>query len=419
MIEKIIPFIQDKVMVNTVFGAAFWLTFLGSIAYQLKAVPVWLWDKFTYYIIYTCYIEETDDLYYMFESWLSKYYTEKYRNVEASIKEKRELGGEMSKVVSMNDAPNKKINIPPLFYRQFSSHFWIFYNAVPLKIFKGREKLEGARNLRSVYLNHFTIKGFRAKKIVDNILQEVTKKYAEDKVTKEGVEVNIRDYDSWQPLFRLKSRPMDSVILSPKIKECAINTIDHFINARDWFQKRGIPYKLGILLYGSPGNGKTTFIKALATKYNKSIYFLNLQGCTNNQFETVFRQVGDNSILVIEDIDSAFKNKRDIKDNKDKDQVTFTTLLNCIDGIISKEGSITIFTTNHINKLDPALIRPGRVDLKMKFPDPSINEVRTYFKKFFGKELNMRKLKHRYSMAKLQEIFIKYRNEPDKARRTL
>ncbi len=95
-----------------------------------------------------------------------------------------------------------------------------------------------------------------------------------------------------------------------------------------------------------------------------------------------FESISSKAILLIEDIDTIFKKTRKV-DSK----LSFSTLLNCLDGAFYKEGIITIITTNHIEKLDAALIREGRIDVKLLIDNPSIDSIKKYVNNFFGQKI--------------------------------
>lgn len=155
----------------------------------------------------------------------------------------------------------------------------------------------------------------------------------------------------------------------------------------------GIPYRRGYLLYGAPGSGKSSFITALAGSLDLSICLLNLseRGLTDGKLTYLLSNLPDASILLLEDIDAAFPASRSRSHAKMEDAgdgfvpgVTFSGLLNALDGVASSESRIVFMTTNHAERLDPALVRPGRVDLSLELGDADEHQVRLMFQKFYG-----------------------------------
>ncbi|XP_026431417.1 AAA-ATPase ASD, mitochondrial-like [Papaver somniferum] len=175
----------------------------------------------------------------------------------------------------------------------------------------------------------------------------------------------------------------DKLAMDKEKKEDSIKDLIAFSKAKDYYKKIGKAWKRGYLLYGPPGTGKSTMIAAISEYMNYDIYDLELSvHGGNSELRKLLLDTSDKSIIVIEDIDCniALTNKRMTKKKKqskkekayekrlaeirgDKD-VTLSGLLNFIDGLWSSTGGerLIIFTTNHIEKLDPALIRRGRMD---------------------------------------------------------
>ncbi|EAQ93655.1 hypothetical protein CHGG_01890 [Chaetomium globosum CBS 148.51] len=167
---------------------------------------------------------------------------------------------------------------------------------------------------------------------------------------------------------RLK-RPLGSVVLDEGVKEGLVADVKEFLKAQQWYTDRGVPYRRGYLLYGPPGTGKTSFIQALAGELDYSVAMINLSemGMTDDLLAQLLTQLPEKSILLLEDVDAALANRR----QRDPDgysgrTVTASGLLNALDGLAAGEDRIAFLTTNHIDRLDPALIRPGRVDMMVR-----------------------------------------------------
>ena len=222
----------------------------------------------------------------------------------------------------------------------------------------------------------------------------------------------------------------------------------------------GIPYRRGYLLHGPPGSGKSSFIQALAGSLGYDICLLNLseRGLADDKLFHLLSNAPERSIILMEDVDAAF-NKR-VQTSEDgyvakffsyeialqlngrglmmsffslcaryQSSVTFSGFLNALDGVASGEERIIFLTTNHMEKLDPALIRPGRVDLACLIDDASPSQAKRLFTRFYDSEQNTdlenlgvelesvvdREMKEgrRVSMAALQGTFI--RNSPEEA----
>ena len=164
--------------------------------------------------------------------------------------------------------------------------------------------------------------------------------------------------------------------------------------------ERGIPYRRGYLLHGPPGSGKSSLIQALAGSIHHNICLLNLseRGLTDDRLYHLLSLVPPRSIILLEDIDAAFRRR---PTNSERDEklmkqdagghypvnITFSGLLNALDGVAASEERLIFMTTNHLEILDPALIRPGRVDLKMFIDNATPNQAQQMFERFFGNDI--------------------------------
>lgn len=192
----------------------------------------------------------------------------------------------------------------------------------------------------------------------------------------------------WKQVKRIRKRELKTTIIEKDIKETLLKEIDFLINNRSWFDDKGLPYKKTIVLHGIPGTGKTSIISALASHFNRNICIINISSVTNSKFEALMQEVPPNSFVIIEDFDtvgSTKKRKSKVKKitkskNNPSDEIleetpavqeedeepfsllNLTTILNSLDGIIRLDDVVVFLTTNHIEKIDPAILRKGRVD---------------------------------------------------------
>ncbi|KAB5590721.1 Mitochondrial chaperone BCS1 [Ceratobasidium theobromae] len=184
-----------------------------------------------------------------------------------------------------------------------------------------------------------------------------------------------------------RKRNLGSVVLAAGIAGRIEQDVRAFMARGKWYTERGIPYRRGYLLHGPPGSGKSSFIQALAGSLSYNICVLNLseRGLTDDKLNYLLAHVPERSFVLLEDIDAAFNKRVQTSDDGYQSGVTFSGLLNALDGVASGEERILFMTTNHLSRLDPALVRPGRVDLIQLLDDAQPGQAAQLFARFYGK----------------------------------
>ena len=185
-----------------------------------------------------------------------------------------------------------------------------------------------------------------------------------------------------------RKRPLASVILDQGIKESIVSDVKQFLKSGKWYHDRGIPYRRGYLLHGPPGSGKSSFIQALAGELDYNIAIINLseRGMTDDRLSFLLTVIPQRTLVLLEDADAAFTNRRTQTDAHGYQgaNVTFSGLLNALDGVASTEQRIHFLTTNHIDRLDSALVRPGRVDFSVRLDDVTRWQSEKLWDRFYG-----------------------------------
>jgi len=148
---------------------------------------------------------------------------------------------------------------------------------------------------------------------------------------------------------------------------------------------KGVPYRRGYLLHGPPGTGKTSFTQAIAGALKLNICYLNLSNgnMDDDGLNRALNNAPSQSIILLEDIDGIFVARESVNQGRDGG-VSFSGLLNALDGVRSQEGRILFMTTNHREKLDPALMRPGRADFHAYLGNASFNQMKGLFLRFYS-----------------------------------
>lgn len=255
----------------------------------------------------------------------------------------------------------------------------------------------------------------RSRKLFNELINEIETLNEDSNKTK-----IFKMEDCWMYIKDQSKRDLNSVFMEKYKKDLLINTLSRFINNEKWYINNGIPYQLGILLYGAPGTGKTSLIKAISGYLNYPIYYISPQKLS--KIEIAMSTLPDKCIVVIEDIDSNYlTHSREIKNNSDENSImrelssiSLSELLNSLDGMFSAHGRILVATTNHIENLDSALIRPGRIDIKIEVGYVNNEILKDFINNFFPKNkinFNSLQIKPNISVATLQNMVLQEKNE--------
>ncbi|KAI9821403.1 MAG: hypothetical protein M1832_003410 [Thelocarpon impressellum] len=193
----------------------------------------------------------------------------------------------------------------------------------------------------------------------------------------------------WRPFGQPEDkRPLDSVILDRGVKERILADVHQFLESGKWYLERGVPYRRGYLLHGPPGSGKSSFIQALAGELDYNIALVNLseRGLTDDRLKHILSVLPPRTLALLEDVDAAFtKDRRKVDgDGYAGANVSFSGLLNALDGVASGRERVIFLTTNHVDRLNEALVRPGRVDVTVRLGEVTRWQAGGLWDRFYG-----------------------------------
>lgn len=261
----------------------------------------------------------------------------------------------------------------------YGVHFF-FYNYRLFWFEKSQLNSQGSEKEKQ----QIVIKTFgRSQKPIINLIQDFA--YIPDDT---DISVFVWRDNTWNMQTNIKRRKIESVILKKSVKDALVGNMQYFFDNRDWYESRGLAYKQTNVLHGVPGTGKSSTIKALASHFGKNICNIDMDMMTNMSFENAMATVPKNSIVLIEDFDSCKSTHSRSGENaalkaqgdgttvvpttqrtnpisefmSDFPSLTLSKILNVMDGVVSLDGTVVFLTTNHLEKIDAAVIRKGRVD---------------------------------------------------------
>lgn len=192
-------------------------------------------------------------------------------------------------------------------------------------------------------------------------------------------------FQFWQRAGRVVARPISSVVLPEDTSKKLVDDFSEFLSEEtaQFYQEHGIPYKRSYLFYGVPGAGKTSMIQALAGKFSRNLCYLSPTHpeLSDDSLKSAIERVPDNAIVVLEDVDALFGKNRDKKIHQSP--LTFSGLLNALDGVGNHQGLVFVLTTNFKEQLDNALIRDGRVDMRVRFDYCTPDQIEKMFENFY------------------------------------
>lgn len=205
------------------------------------------------------------------------------------------------------------------------------------------------------------------------------------KLTKNKTTIFEHRNGKWKPTNLKSIRPISTVVMNEKDKQELLRDIESFLEpkAPTWHVNRGIPHRKGYLLYGPPGTGKSSLCLSLAGRFDLDVYILNVSAADGQSLAALVSELPSRCLLLLEDVDAvgvAQPRQGEMDINQAKEDVTqgqsgpqgklsLSDLLNALDGVSAQEGRLLMMTTNHLDHLDRALIRAGRVDKKIELPN--------------------------------------------------
>ena len=262
---------------------------------------------------------------------------------------------------------------------------------------------------------------------IDSSIKYYNKYYAEFNLKSDKIKLYLSSDEGgyFSNLGTRNKRSIDTIYLPSKQKKAMIDDLKSFLDTKTIikYKKLGITHKRTYLFEGIPGAGKSSFIMALASHFGYNLAIISFTPkMTDNDLIRLLRSLEEkeeNKVFIIfEDMDCIFKERKSHDENRN--MVTFSGILNALDGITTRDNMICFITTNYKQNLDSALIRPGRVDYIMRFDYVNKEQVVDIFTTFTDKAdkaqefyEQLTRFNINVSTSLLQQYLLKYINEPD------
>jgi mitochondrial chaperone BCS1 len=348
------------------------LMIIGGISVYLRAVPLRVWGWIEDQSTMSITIKDEDAAFRWVKEWfLDQQFLKRIRRVDVDTT----LRGEK---LALIPAPG---------------YHWFWRSGRPFRVGFYRNEETNTMRLQRRELLIFRTIGRQ---------QSVLWEFVNDIVACHRKHNAVRSYlyvynDGWSYVEAYVPRLLESVVLRPEEKERLVEDIVKFKRSKQRYRSLGVPYHRGYLLYGPPGTGKTSLVSALAEKFGMSIYAINLAHFNDRSLVAAMNDVPQNSVILFEDIDCMKSGDARPKveepvsqpqaktsaAKEDRNGVTLSGLLNALDGFSAPDNVLFIMTSNQIEALDPALLRPGRIDYRLHLGPATEEQKVAPYRRFF------------------------------------
>jgi chaperone BCS1 len=382
---------------------------LGAALAYARTLPSQLWNWLWGRIFITLEINSEDRAFEWFQTWLSDHpQTHRARSFGLSARNRDQRGG--FEVGHKDDEKAPRAVIFPidgtLRLRFGQRTFWLSSSREKMK--KDGSFMTGlfeTLEVRTLWTNRTALAALVRAAYQSTVLEG-----------EKRIEIMTPRWNDWHVLSRVVPRDPASLVYARDLHGEVVRDARTFLKSERWYSEMGIPWRRGYLLYGPPGNGKSSLVTAIAGSLGKNVCVLNLASSQLND-ESLTNLLGDapeGSIVLLEDIDAVFSGRERSHGNDSK--LSFNGVLNALDGVTAQQGRMVFMTTNHLEKLDPALIRPGRADVHVFVGNASRDQVRRMLERFFpeieastAQALAARLPDGVLSMARVQEFLVRHR----------
>lgn len=363
MLESLLQALNAQLQ-NQVVSGGLLLGFVGLLIAWARKLPDLIWSYVKRLIIVTAVIDNRNDLFNALINWLNEL---PFGSKSRFFTVIQQVGG--------NAEDTRVDGLPRLLFSPAPGFHMFWHEGRVMWI-----QREISINLMVIETLRINVL-FANRRYLENLLEDVLERTYGSYVDHTLLYSVDTWADKWRQVDARPRRRIESVVLDGDIREDLLSDVRDFFAKRAWYAEMGIPWRRGYLLHGPPGTGKTSVVYAIAGELRLNLCWLSLTNpkLTDQTIAGLLQKTPPRSLILIEDVD-AFFTSRQKQDNQIA--VSFSGLLNALDGVAAQEGRIVFLTTNHKSLLDPALIRPGRIDVTYELGLATREQMRDLFLRF-------------------------------------
>lgn len=364
--------------------AALTATVSGAALYLLRELPHKLYVGLNFLFTVELTIYSEDEMYYILGEWLAK--KDKTKNARTLMMNEQydHEAGKWTSQITLGSGYH---------LIRHRKNWFLLHRHIQEK--EGLSALFGRSRTGEIDVKTFG----RSQRPIRELMAEIKADHESGDMTR----VYYWNNGDYKLVDRKHKRPLDTIFMDEKLKAYLISDMETFQSSKEAYRKRGTPYRRGYCFWGQTGTGKTSLLAALAGHIGRSIYVINLsQAGGDSGLQAAINGIGPDGIGIIEDIDThKVSHKREgldgapvsvpkrsklagkLENEENADILTLSGLLNAIDGIASREGRMLAITTNRLDTLDPALVRPGRFPVCVEIPPLGEYDARRMYAAYF------------------------------------